>query len=559
MNQVLPFPIPTRPVLQQSAHPRGARVFFTPGRLDSWYAPGIVWKNGMVQAAIDAAWLVERYLGPPRPRQPALPWPGVPNAAKRARSLAQSLGLYEFQQEGAAFLAERDYACLLDAMGCGKSPQAIAAAEARLSLGVIPSNTTPCVLILCPALAKRHWQREIKRWANHDAAVVNTLRAEEVPTVRYVIANYDILAPARRRDAAGVITESSDLRGWGRVLAGQFLIVICDESHMLRGRSSQRTKAVKAVCKSAPVVWLLTGTVMPNYVRDLWSQIDLVSGALHGKYWEWAKAYCNAHEGKHGWVDTGAERMDELGQRMAFFMLGRTKEAVQMQLPEKRREIYHVDVDITAPTVHDAEQAKRKMAVMKALRATGKAKRSAIVGQSIEALQAGQKVIVGVYMREQAEAVAKDIKKAFDGTLLCVHGDMEPDGRDKQAQTFRECASPAAFVCTIDSVGLAISLVGADLVILGDLSYEPHKLLQFESRAHRHGSTNRVIVRYLVAVGTIDEAVAETVLSKLTVIEETLGKTPDGAGITEMLAPNVATEQEIVDNLFAKLKAWGKK
>ena len=89
----------------------GARPYTFTGRdPDEWHAPGVVvTKHGNTQCAVDAAWLVERAMGKPV-RAPSM-WPGVPGARERAIwGLGQQLGLPVFQQEGAAFLAERDYA-----------------------------------------------------------------------------------------------------------------------------------------------------------------------------------------------------------------------------------------------------------------------------------------------------------------------------------------------------------------------------------------------------------------------------------------------------------------
>lgn len=549
---VLNFPAPTRAILQPSLHARGARPFAFWGNLDDWHAPGIISRKGETHAAVDAAWLVEPGLGKPW-RSPPF-WPGVAGAAERARTLAAEAKLYGYQQDGAAWLAERDYAFLIDEMGLGKTPQALLAAEARLSLGITPAETA-VVLVLAPALAKRHWQREISRWTGHDAEILEGLRPEALPSARYVICNYDILHGARRRDDAGVMHDAPELCGWGKTLAGKFLIVICDEAHMVRGRNSQRTKALRKVCQGVPVVWLLTGTPMPNYVRDLWAQIDLVTGGLIGSYWDFARKFCGAHQAKYGYVDTGADNLEELRARLGFYMLGRSKAGVQLELPEKRREIFRVDVHLTAPTVAAAHDAlTRQRVVANALRATAKAKQSVIVAMAVEALQARQKVIVFTYMREQASKIAEAIREGFDTTILCVHGDLSPEGRDKQATTFRQISAPACFVATIDSVGVAISLVGADLVIYADLVPEPHKLLQSEARAHRHGSTCRVLVRYVVGIGTIDEAVAEAVISKLAVIEETLGREPDARGLSELLGEDPNTTAKIVDGLFEKLR-----
>lgn len=555
---VLQFPPPTRPILQPSLHARGARPYSYSGEIDEWHAPGMSVGRGTTWVAADAAWIVEPLLGRPRQTPPA--WPGVPGAADRARAYGQHRGLYPYQCDGAAFLAERDYAVLMDQMGLGKSRQALIAAEARLSFAAMPPHECPAVLVQCPALAKRHWQREIKEVLGYDATVLHGLSPDEPPQSRYVIGNYDILYGARRRDASGKLHDVAKLPGWAPWLCNRFMIVIVDEIHLLRGRDSRRAKAIQKVCWGVPVVWGLTGTMMPNHVRDLWAQIDLITAGLHGRYWTWCEKYTGAHQGKYGWVDTGQDNLDELARRLSFFTLGRSLDTVGLQLPEKRREVYKVDVEISAPTVADAEEAlKRQKVVAGALRATARAKRPVAIAQAVEAVQAGQKVIVYTYLREQCEAVAKGVKDKLgdDARVFCVHGEQTSDVRDAQALEFRNAAGPAAFVATIDSVGIAISLVGATLVIFADLMYEPHKLLQAEFRPYRHGAKLHVLVRYLIATGTIDEALADAVIGKLATIEATLGREADAGGLGELLAGDQKTTQAIVDGLFEKLKAMG--
>ncbi len=440
---------------------------------------------------------------------------------------------------------------------CGKTPQALIAAEARLSLASVPSLTTPAVLILCPALAKRHWQREVTKWTGYEASVLESLTPTELPETRYVICNYDILYGAKRRDASGVQHDVEHLPGWAMTLSGRFPIVIIDEAHAYRGRASRRTQVTKKMLNGTPVVWALTGTPMPNYVRDLWALIDLISGGLWGfSYWSWAKKYCDAVQGQYGWKDSGASNLPELSSRMTYFCLGRSAATVGLELPEKRREIYRIDVTVSAPTVHEGHVAMTKSGfVAKALRMTARAKRSAVVAQVVEALEAAQKVVVFVYMREQAEEIAKAVKDKIDCPVSCVHGDLTPDGRDAQAGIFREIAAPAAFIATIDSVGVAISLVGADLVLYGDLVPEPWKLLQSEKRCHRHGSTKRVLVRYLIGTGTLDEGVAESVVEKLASIEAAMGADAESQEVAGMLGGERKSDETIIDGLFARLKA----
>lgn len=561
-----------RPILPASPHARGRRPYTFAADWQGPQVPGAIVKGRRIYTAVDAAWLMEGAQCVDGPAGFPLSAPGI---LARSESDPGSSPLSSYQIEGAAFLACRDYGVLADEMGLGKTVQALWAAESRLQLVRGAHTTAPHVLILCPALAKKHWQREIKKWTGHDSAILEGLTAKDLPQSRYIICNYDIVYGQRRKDAAGKMHESEKLGGWGDVLgAAQFPIVICDEAHMLRGEKSRRTQAVKKLADKSTCVWLLTGTPMPNHVRDLWTLWDLCSKGLAGYFWPWAKAYCGAYKGQYGWVADGQSGLDELGRRLAFFMLGRTKSAVALQLPEKRREIvqvdvgkvpsaangtefYGIDLGYDPPVVStDSQNSKQRRtnAVAMALRATAFAKKNAIVDMAAEALLAGQKVVVFLYLRDSVETAAVGIlQHDTKAKLFPIHGGQSPEARDAAATAFREHIGPACFVATIDSAGVAISLVGADLVIFGDLSWEPSKLLQAEGRTHRYGSTTRVLVRYVIAAGTVDEAVQEVVIEKLTTVEAALGGMGDGSELSVQLGRDMSTSDQILDRLFQAL------
>lgn len=528
--------------LKAGPWPRGGRPFVFEGEWWGDEIPGALVKTGTatttVSAPPDAAWIFDRA------GLQVLRWPG-PSSMLDDPS---SRGLFDYQVNGRDWLAARDWALLADEMGLGKTAQAISAAEAR--------GPRSQVLILAPALAKHHWAREVKRWAGENATVLDGLRPEPelLQRGRYVIANYDILSGQRRRDEAGKMLARNGLPGWGDVLAERkFPIVICDEAHLLRGDRSRRTKAVRGVAAGSTCVWLLTGTPMPNRVRDLWALWDLASGGLAGPFWPWARAYADARKGQYGWEADGASRTDELRQRMSFWCLGRTKVEVGLQLPPFRREVVPVDVGKAAHReTFDPTAPDRVRVVDTALRATARAKRPAVVDMAAEAVAAGQKVVVLVYLREQAEAIGHDLHEAGVACSV-VTGAQSTDQRDVAAQAFREHVSACAFVATIDSVGVAISLVGADLLIFGDLSYEPAKLLQAEGRVHRIGSGKPVLCRYVTAAGTIDDAVIEAVVSKLDVQQEVFGENDAQKNLQSALGYSRPTTDAVVAALFEKL------
>ena len=71
--------------------------------------------------------------------------------------------LYAYQKEGAHWLAQRDRALLADPMGLGKTAQAITAGK------MISANK---LLVICPAIARPHWRRELERWGYAGEALV---------------------------------------------------------------------------------------------------------------------------------------------------------------------------------------------------------------------------------------------------------------------------------------------------------------------------------------------------------------------------------------------------
>ena len=80
--------------------------------------------KGMVLATVVGigmslmAWIVERLLQEPPVATPKA-WPGLDTVGERAREIARAWDLYDYQYEGAAFLASRDWAILADAPGVG--------------------------------------------------------------------------------------------------------------------------------------------------------------------------------------------------------------------------------------------------------------------------------------------------------------------------------------------------------------------------------------------------------------------------------------------------------
>lgn len=601
---------------------RGEFPVFFPCRLE-WDrlkeildVPGVTRASGGVRCTWDVAWQIGLWLGVEAPLAPieanvdlaedARSMPGL----QRYLELELNKKLRPYQREGALFLARRAWAMNCDPMRSGKTLQSLAAS--------ILINAEK-VLIVCPALAKYVWADEISKWLGEEAFILEgragsvarqfcrTCRAtgrvgtdrcpdcrlrngaangfrlfrnrEEVQVglaaAHYVIVNYDLLVAQKATDEVGRAFVRDDLQGWAPVLAShRFNLCIADESHLLRGWSSdakkkgqtRRDRFVQTV-KYIPTVWALTGTPIFGYVRDLWGQVDAISDGLFSNRsnlpFAFHKRYAEGHKGEYGWIANGRTALadSELPHRLSYFKMQRPRSVILKQQPPKDRQVIRIQ-----------EDEKTKKAIVKAAAITGSEakltrlmmqtaaiKRKVVVENVLNELAEGNKVIVFTLLRKLCEQMGAAIESAcrkkdvatkmreVNTKIWTAHGDTPPKGRFQMAQVFREHPGAGAFVATIDSLQVAVSLKGASSVHFADLHWQPAAMLQAEDRPYEVGITGLGIVYYVVR-NSIDEHVEATVLPKV----QTLAKVLAEKGAGEM-STAFAGKQETVSEIFARL------
>jgi SNF2 family DNA or RNA helicase len=102
----------------------------------------------------------------------------------------EPLALYEYQRSGAAWLATKRTAALCDEMGCGKTPQAIAAAD------LIGAKN---ILIAAPAIARMLWRREFETWQRigRSVQIVESASDAKNLTGDTVVVSYSLLPKVR--------------------------------------------------------------------------------------------------------------------------------------------------------------------------------------------------------------------------------------------------------------------------------------------------------------------------------------------------------------------------
>jgi hypothetical protein len=448
------------------------------------------------QAALDGATGRAAALKVASAAQSASP-DAVPEIAGRIGT-ADGLTLRPYQLAGIRYALDADGRCLIaDAMGCGKSLQALGVLEAR--------DAFPA-LIICPKSVKLQWAAEITRWTQgrRTVAVVRDTKALPAPTDITVI-NYDLL-PAH--------ADALALTAWAGIVA--------DEAHYLKtpgkktdkatGRPKKggtlRTAAAEVLFATpGPVRLLLTGTPVLNRPSELITLLSLIGRIdAFGGSWKFLQRYCGAKRSRFGWDFSGASNTGELATRLRETCYVRREKAdVLTELPALQR--------VTVPVeISDKRGYARALADVLAWMA----ERRGEPGVSAAAFRAealvrinGLKQIVGTFKVAGVVAWAQDWLASTDEKIiifanhravqealleaLAAHAPARIAGDDndatRAAHVARFQADPACrvLVASLKAAREGLNLQAASAVAFAEMGWTAAEHDQAEARAHRMG------------------------------------------------------------------------
>lgn len=477
--------------------------------------------------------------------QGELPLKEMPPARISAPTLG---GLREYQREGVRFAVERASVGVLiaDQMGLGKSVTAIRAAKALRA---------PCITV-CPSFVRMVWRREVERWrpkahvislegTKPKAAQLDAL-AEAVKahgSRLVVLVHYDVVHAWVKPIIECVVQES---RGDG-------VSVIFDEAHVLQSDRSRRSAACRELAAHCTYRIGLSGTPMTSRPRDLWNVVETLSPGRFGRPFDFYISHCAAKQetistragARTVWDTTGASRLDELKERLAWFMIRRTVTDVKLELPPRTRQVIEMEVPRANRSVDATKRNEAMMREALAIAADGKLpKILELVSSHIEQ---GAKVVIFCHRVAVAEALAASF--VTDGVhAKAITGAVAQKERERIVDE-----QPTVLCATMDSTSTGVDLTFANVALFVELDWVPSKLLQCEARLDRFGQKRNVLVQYVIASATVDEIIRDAVITKLGTFEASVGKLDDKLRADLQGAP-VTTEVQL-SKLAAKLRA----
>lgn len=442
------------------------------------------------------------------------------------------VALYGFQRAGVSFLLAARRAILGDDMGLGKTAQAISACEAA---------GCERVLVICPNTLKSNWYVEISKWAPHATIrIVRGTSQEKSKAIRsfdhgYLIVNIECV---RRGRGAFVLVDDLLSRPWD--------VLIVDEAHCIKSRTSQQTKGVYELACRTGRVYLLTGTPIMNRVDDLWAPLHVLYPRRYASFWSFVKKHTIAFRGRFGWVIDGKPTQPKLLRlELAPVFLRREKEEVFPDMPRKvyqqlwldledeQRRIYK-DIEQKAMTEVDATTTVVTPGILAQLtRCKQVAVSPGLIGGRPEGVKldalldiirgTDQKVIVFSQFAEAVKLAAGRLKEEGIGYVVLI-GETKEEDRHAVIERFQTSAEARVFLATTQAGGSGITLTAASLVVFLDKHWTPAVNEQAVDRTRPHMQTRPVQVVELLARDTVDEMIEDVLAGKVSIIEAVINR-----------------------------------
>ena len=434
------------------------------------------------------------------------------------------MDLYPHQAYAVDWLVPRRRAALFDDMGLGKTGTAICAAE---KLGA------QRVLVVCPTVVTRNWEREVRNWAPQARAqVITSGRAQVNAQVEYVIVSHSLL---RRPPLLAQLVRAY----WD--------VIILDEAHAMKNPTAKRTRAFyQSIVRNngGRHVWLLTGTPMPNNPSELWTMLaGLAPERIHdaaGKPMHWRAfrdRYCELAPSAFtpdGVRVVGAKNLDELRDRMRGFSLRRTKKQV-LNLPPMRwgtvsltvdklpKELLAIEHDLSTDPQVALQQLSEDKQFSTWRRLCAMAKVEAAGDLLVEELASGAYAKVVVFAHHVDVLDALELRFKEFGCVR-ISGDVQPHIRTQRVDLFQNDPKTRVCIANLVAGGVGITLTAASEVAFVEQSFVPGDNRQAADRCHRIGQTAPVMARVLTLAGSIDEIIGEILARKAEMIRGAIGE-----------------------------------
>jgi len=425
--------------------------------------------------------------------------------------------LRPYQRDGLnwlQFLREHDLAGILaDDMGLGKTVQVLAHLLCEKQAGRADRPS----LVVAPTSVIGNWRSEAERFAPDLRVLVLHGKSRSAHFER--LAEYDV-----------VVTTYSLLTRDAKELASQaYHALILDEAQFVKNAKTKASLAARWI--EARHRLCLTGTPMENHLGELWSLFHILMPGLLGDQKQFRKLFRTPIE-KHG----DDVRRKQLAARVRPFLLRRTKDEVEVDLPQKsvitrsielgssqrdlyesirlamndkvRQAIAHTGLGRSTIVILDALLKLRQVCcdprllkIEEAKNVAGTAKLDALMEMLEEMLEEGRRILLFSQFTSMIALIEQELRRRELRWVKIVGSTRD---RESPVRQFQAKEVPL-FLISLKAGGTGLNLTAADTVIHYDPWWNPAVEDQATDRAHRIGQDKPVFVYRLIVSGSVEE------------------------------------------------------
>lgn len=319
--------------------------------------------------------------------------------------------------------------------------------------------------------------------------------------------------------------------------------IVVDESHRLKSHTSRRSTAFKRLAKQAPKRLILTGTVAPRNLLDVFGQWLFLNVRRFGTDWNAFRHTYARWGGFHDkqvvqWLET-----DDMRERLladAFVVKKEdaldlppvTETVIPVRLGKREHDAYvqmgtEMLVDLGGGVEAIAPIPLTKLLRQRQLtggfvgfetedggkdeRRVGDTKARLCVDKLVTLTEAGEKVVVFAHFRADLNVLEELTNKALNARkqrvpVYRVDGSTSSKKRMQHRVGFRDHDGPAVFIAQMRTMSLGVNeLVVASYGIVYSMSERRDDFDQAIDRLDRQGQTRPVTIYHLIVPDSVDE------------------------------------------------------
>lgn len=431
---------------------------------------------------------------------------------------------YSYQLEGAAFVARANGRALIaDEQGVGKTLQG------ELVCNADKEEYLP-VLIVCKPSLKTQMIRESYRWCGWICQVIDNENEYILPGMQCYIVGYDTLAYQEYTTKKGkLVTRGiNNIQEWAEKL--KIKTIILDECQQVKNGDAKRTKAVQELARVVPHVIALSGTPISNHAGEYFPILNMLYPEKFPSKAHYVMRWCDTYMSGNTMKIGGIKDIEGFKKFTEDFIIRRTRAEVLPELPAISRRFRFEELGESVKKAYEQAyedfqnyinagnagqstftQETCILAYLNKMRhLTGIAKIPGVVEFVKEFIEdTDRKIVVFTHHIDVAKEVVAQLSELRP---IYIPSPVDPDKVSKFWEN-REDARIA--VVNTMSMGVGHNLQCCSDFIVMEREWSPVPEEQAEGRFPRPGQKeSKITGTYFVAVGTVDEDLAELVERK---------------------------------------------